>query len=178
MAAHRSLCKFHWQKSVVLGFSASLVTWWIAIRYWNQEFVMNSRWNESVCWLPQVRIAIKLSSYVESEITTLKPHSPGSTIVCSMYCQRRKAGREPENKTTHSVLNVNQLPVCLYDHSDMKRWKFMLRACHAYVVTTCKLRAICYTSHMARVATIEILFAKNCRTYENRGLKFASEVIS
>ena len=29
-----------------------------------------------------------------------------------------------------------------------------------------KLRAICYTSHRVRVATIEIPFAKNCRTWD------------
>ena len=38
-------------------------------------------------------------------------------IICSTYCQQWKAGWESENKTTYSVLNVNQPPACLYDHS-------------------------------------------------------------
>ena len=63
--------------------------------------------------------------------------------------------------------------------------KFLLQghaAMLSYVVTTCtksKLRAICYLTESIHVAaTIEILFDKNCRTYEIGGLKIASEAIS
>ena len=67
----------------------------------------------------------------------------------------------------------------IYDHSDKKRWKFLLWARHAYVATTCtKLRVICYTSYRVRVVTIEIRFTKNWRTYESWGIKTTSEAIS
>ena len=65
--------------------------------------------------LPQEAIVVhvQLSLYVESEITSLIPQVQLS-IVCSTYCQWQKAGREPGNKTTHSVLDVNQYPVFLW----------------------------------------------------------------
>ena len=48
-----------------------------------------------------------------------QPRTPGAiqlSVVCSTYCQWRKgkAGREPRNKNTHSVLDVNQNPAFLW----------------------------------------------------------------
>ena len=39
-----------------------------------------------------------------------------------MYCQWTKVGREPENKSTHSVVNVNQNPACLLSHLRSNLW--------------------------------------------------------
>ena len=108
----------------------------------------------------------------ESEITILKPRSPAPTIVCSMYCQLW----EPGNKTTHSVLNVNQNPACLWSRlkSDFQVYFLAALACLSYVAATCtKLRAIC--DHYLTESTCSNYWSsicKNCITHEIWGLKW------
>ena len=98
---------------LVLGFSAILVTRCIAIPYWN----------ESPCCL---------SSYVESEIIVLKPCSPVPTIVCSTYCQRRKAGRELSNCGSPRSLYATCSPIFLLS----------LRGCRAMLLSLSECRTM------------------------------------
>ena len=73
------------------------------------------------------------------------------------YTQRTQ---RPGNMTTHWVLNVNQNPANLWSQlrSDLGAI-FLLRACRAYVPTTCMctmLHTIC-DHYLTHVATIEIV---------------------
>ena len=66
--------------------------------------------------LPVASVHIWVSSYAESEITvSLIPHAPPSL---KYILPATESWSEPGNKTTHdhSVLNVNQRPVCLYSN--------------------------------------------------------------
>ena len=85
----------------------------------------------------------------------------------------RKGGRYRERKwRTYSVLNTKS-ESCLPKTTAKKRSPskcFSAGGCLPYVATMCtKLHTVCdhYPSHREDVcvATIEILFAKNCRTY-------------
>ena len=117
-----------------------------------------------------------------------KPHSSSHVqIVCSRFyvVPATEAGRKPGNKTTRSVLKVNQNPAYLWlqVRSDES---FCCGACrHAYVATTRSRRRVTCTralslsypqsaaSQRVRVAvTIEIVFGKNCRTYEMNDMCF------
>ena len=48
-------------------------------------------------------------------------------------------GREPGNKTAHSVLDVNQNPACLLSHLSSDRSEQFIFAAGPYVATTCTM---------------------------------------
>ena len=81
--------------------------------------------------------------------------------------------------STHSMLNVNQNPTDLWSQlrSDLRANFFLLQACLAYVPIT----ALCYTQSAITTsqATVEILFADICRTWDLRsknGLKWSPSI--
>ena len=79
--------------SVLLGFSAILVTQCIAIPYWNENPCCCSKSKyiaEFICGTSEITV----------KITFPMPHHR----LQYMYHQQWKAGQEPGNKTSHSVL--------------------------------------------------------------------------
>ena len=152
--------------NVVLGYSAIFV------------YLMHghSLLGQSPCCCAQ------LSSYAESEITNLVPQAPSSFPLFPLRAASDgKLGGSPQSR----LYSFSRPTQCEWESplpmiTAKKQWRFLLRGhAHAYVAIMCtKLCTICYTSQRVHVATIEILFAKNCTTHEIWGLKFASEAIS
>ena len=115
------------------------------------------------------------SSYTESEITSLVPQALSSFpsfAVCT--ASDRKLGRSMGTSTQFEPESF--LPMAMI--TAMKRSTstfFAAGACLPYVATKCTNAQS--TSQRVRLASIEILFAMNCRTYEIWGLKVSSEAI-
>ena len=121
-------------------------------------------------------------------------NSPWPVQLSNTYCQRRKAGRERGDKTTHSVLNVKSEPFLpmitakkrspsknillrgLGTRLDMESMpppsfpSLAVSFARGESLGTRLSIALSYaqsaitTSQRVRVATSDILFAKNCRT--------------
>ena len=120
--------------NVALGFSAILVyslLWQSPYCLWNVRIAKLIRgiWNHCCC-------------------------SPGPvqySIVCTMYCQQRKVGWEPGNKTTHSVLNVNSSCLWLQLISDLQANLYAAGTCLPYVATTCNLQSLPHCEYVQQL---------------------------
>ena len=124
-------------------------------------------------------MCVQQSSYAESEITSVVPQASSSFphyVLPAMESWARAweqilSACEPESFLPMATITTMKRSPSTF---------FAAGACFLYVATKCtKLHAICNhcTSQRVRVASIEILFAVNCRTYEIWGLKIVSEEI-
>ena len=118
------------------------------------------------------------SSYTESEITSLVPQSLSSFPSFAVRtASNGKLGRSLGTSTQCEPESF--LPMAMI--TAMKRSPstfFAAGACLPYVATKCtNAQSAFTTSQRVCLASIEILFAMNCRTYEIWGLKVASEAI-
>ena len=154
-------CKLHSQKrSVVWRFSVNLV-YSMPIPYCDEAHTACS-------------MCLKLSlSPMQSLISVRSFRKPSPPSIFRTYCQWQKGKQELANMSTHSVLSVNQNSTDIWSQlrSDL-RAIFLLQACLACVSTT----ALCYTQSaiITSQATVEILFADSCRTWDLWSIKMAS----